>query len=109
MKKIRFYGHSDDIVVIDNDKFSDEFGVKFDTGQATFKVEGSSGRLGVLAEYDPPGAAGTWAFGIFQIDEDDPLPPWTIRFEKEHLYSHALVIECPDDGDVEVRPLNVDG
>jgi len=50
--------------------------------------------LNIYALYD-----GCWSFAVFQLDEDVPLPDWTITIKQssECSYSTELRIECPDN------------
>lgn len=86
---IRIYGHSDDVVVIDNHGDLDEAGA-FDSSK-TITIGGEGEGLQVVAKY---GKAGVWQFTLRQVDEGVDCP-WPVRIERQHEYSLAVVIDCP--------------
>lgn len=101
MGPLRFEGHSDDTfgeygrTNVDDD----------DCGRGSircFEVRSGDHVLRVLGQYAPEGTPGCWWIGI-QADDDAPLPPWPMRFERgERDYSPSLVVEAPDDATVEI-------
>lgn len=103
MKQLRFSGHSDDVFQVDggaNEDMSDEAYGK----PAAFRIDavsdtGEAESLIVTGHYAPHAAA-TWAIGVALADEGIPLPSWPMRFEREHEYSHALVVTVPDNATV---------
>lgn len=89
---IRIYGHSDDVVVVKGDVV-EELGAFGRRRCITIGGEGEG--VEVRAEYAPKNSKGaTWQFSINLLDEDVPCP-WPIRIETEHVYSQAVVIDCP--------------
>lgn len=103
MRTLKFYGHSDDCFEIDGTRGDepDEIGAFHKTVVVYLKSAISEQRVAVVGTYAPNGKC-TWAFGIALIDDGDDLPPWPIKFTREHDYSVALTIECPDDTSVSI-------
>lgn len=100
MKTLRFVGHSDD-------RFCEETtGVDYDNcangDPIDFLVSTKLNAVIVSGHYD---YRACWAIGIRLAREGAELPLWPMRFEPEHDYSHALVIEAPDDVVVEYLPV----
>lgn len=101
MKTYRFYGSSDDNFIW---RCTDEAGKRDEDEIGCFdrhvvvhlKSAVSEERIAIFGEYSPEGT-GSWLFAPALISEDDPLPAWPIRFEREHGYSMALIIEVPND------------
>jgi hypothetical protein len=94
VKTLRFEGHSDDTF--------GEYGVTMDDHDncangtpIAFLVSAGNDRLSVVGKYN-----GCWLIGTQLVMEGDALPSWPMRFEAEHDYSHALVIDVPDDATV---------
>lgn len=96
MNTVSFFGASDDLFVVDGD-YTDEI---CDTkgGPMSYRIETPDGEgLVVVGTYAPSDGA-VWAIGICQLDEDRPLPPWTMRWTTYHSgYSIELELELPDD------------
>lgn len=103
MKRLSFYGRSDDLLTADvNGEPTHEAGA-FGRGGA-FRIKASDGALRVVGHY---GAANTscWAIGVAPDAEGAPLPVWPMYFmlaEPEGFpnpktASTLLVIEAPDD------------
>lgn len=89
MKKLEFYGHSDDVFVAGD--------IEIYTNIA--KVSCSDGTLLVAADYLKNGC---WAIGIAPFDEDEKMADWPISYrQSDRGYSTVLVIEVPDDAKVE--------
>lgn len=104
MKRLQFYGYSDDVAYcnIINEDGSDYYkdvGCFERTAIATLKAE--SGSCLVIMRYAPDDFAGTWAIGIAQTDEDIDLPEWARHpvFGNEE-YTVTMELEVPDDIEV---------
>lgn len=96
MKTIKFEGSSDDT-----------FGAYWKGGDVDhddcakgsmriIKVESGDQRLLVAGIFAPLDVSGCWAVGILQVEEDDKLPDWPMRWSFAN-YSPVLEIDTPDD------------
>ena len=99
MKTITFRGDSDDT-----------FGCYWEGGDLdhddyargttrVIVVTGAGGRLAVTGVYAPGHFCGCWSVGLMPLDEDEPMPPWPMRWRFE-AYSTVLEIEVPDGATV---------
>ena len=106
MKLLKFSGRSDDsFQCIFEEATSGDEAYLIDNIHA-FLVRADNGAgLYVCGTYAPKVIAVTcWVVGVAQLDEDVPIPCWTIRYENSTTgYSPVLVIEAPND--VEVKPV----
>lgn len=95
MKKLVFYGASDDLLELDGD-MQGEFDAY--TGKAV-KVSSIDGEMLVVAIYAPSSVhASVWSIGIAPADEGQPIPEWPMQYGiAVNGYSPALTIICPDD------------
>jgi len=94
MRKITFYGSSDDLIEIEGAPGADEYYADTDREEpeGRFIV---GGKILVMALYDKNGC---WSFSLGQLHEDVPFPDWPISFRQhENGYSVELTIEAPDD------------
>lgn len=102
MKKLYFYGASDDLFEFDQE---DGTGLEIDCygTVAIFKVTDGVDGLFVAGLYAPKQIdAPVWSVGIAPLGEDVPLPEWPITCRTaESGYSTALMIEAPDSVVVE--------
>lgn len=92
-----FYGASDDLFEIEGSKAGEPD--EIDPSSAVKIMAGDIGLI-VVATYAPANAVGCWAIGICQIEEDQPLPDWPMKFTTGAPslgYSVVLTIEAPDD------------
>lgn len=92
---IRISGASDDLIEIDGLEDQDEINVSGKTKHWSGDlVAGNGEQLRVHANFD-----GCWAFGIGQVDEDHPLPFWSVNIAPNHESDHSvlLLIEAPGD------------
>ena len=114
MRNLLIYGHSDDLVEIEEngeanprartDGEPDEIpaGSRNDVVLQLLDTVEHEG-LVVVCHYAPRGTVPCWAIGIGQLDEGLPLPAWPIRYRtdaewvKAHGYSVGLEIEAPDE------------
>ena len=103
MKKLKFYGVSDDLFEMDGD-LSEEIGC-YDSG-AAYHLKAADGEMIVFGHYAPkPTPGATWVIGVTLVEEGISLPTWPMRFEtagpngypNPQSYSPVLVIEAPDD------------
>lgn len=91
MKKLEFYGHSDDVFVAGDDECY----------TSTALIESSEGSIFVRAEYLDNGC---WSIGIAPSDEDEKMPVWPISYrQSDRGYSTVMTIEVPDDAKVITR------
>jgi hypothetical protein len=93
-RSLKFYGASDDLFEIEGYQRGEPDEISPDS-----YVKIMSGEIGLIvtAQYT---RIGCWAIGICQIDEDQPIPDWTIFFttgKPARGYSVVLNIEAPDD------------
>jgi hypothetical protein len=102
VKLLKFSGHSDDIFQYgegENAVGGDE-AYAIDEVHA-FLVRDTKGEgFYVCAMYAPESIpCSCWFVGIAPLDQDVPLPHWTIRYEAglERRYTPVLVIHAPDD------------
>lgn len=102
MRKLIFYGASDDLCEIEGTRSGepDEFGPgPNDIGVVTVRQQDAGLRV-VFAFVSP----GVWSIGIAQLDEDMPLPGWPMSWSYE-AYSAKLILEAPDHAIVaEAKP-----
>lgn len=102
---MRFYGASDDVVVLHRGERAVE---EFDCigGLLVLRVEDEDGHGGCEltfayeASEDGDGEA-TWHVKVGMIDEDVPIP-WPIRLTARTGYSVVVEIDAPDDTRVDV-------
>jgi hypothetical protein len=103
MKTLRFEGHSDDTFG-EYGVYDEDHDNCADGEPITFRVSAGIEGLYVIGQYAGkawPG--GVWMIGVAQLDEDVPLPTWSMRFETSgSQYSPVLVIEAPDSVVVEL-------
>lgn len=95
--RIKFTGHSDDIIQTDINGATDEIGAYNSEDHIhakTVRVETIGGSQGVDIHclYD-----GCWSFAVSQVEEDRSLPPWTFTIENAHSYSAALIVDTGAD------------
>ena len=83
-RDIKFYGHSDDLVIVSNGKDEDEY------TDRTFNLIGIGEGMKVKAVY-----YGCWSFAVGKLDEDIHFPDWNIKHES-HGYSMVVTISVPD-------------
>lgn len=96
MKTLRFEGHSDDTFG-EYGWSNEDFDNCASERPIICTVQSGKDRLNVIGQYGLDGVAPCWTIGIQLVDEGDELPLWPIRFERCHSYSHALVMDVPDD------------
>ena len=102
MKILKMYGASDDLIEAEGLPGCDEFnadGVGNCVGR--FEVQSSEGSLFIHAIYD-----GSWCFAVGSSDADSDfsaMPNWKITriWGADSPYSETLLIECPDDAELE--------
>ena len=99
MRTVTIYGASDDLIEIEGSTLPepDEFSpAPKDPG--VVKIEDTEGgRLLVFVQYAANGLSPCWMIGLSQVDEDDPLPAWPMRWSiAERGYSLSLEIDLPD-------------
>jgi len=100
VKELRFVGYSDDVFG-EYQTFDDQYDCCASGEPIVYEVYANTGRLLVVGQYVPDTSpSDCWMIGIQLAEEGESLPPWTMRFESEILYSHALVIEAPDDVEI---------
>ncbi len=93
---LQFYGASDDLFEIDGGRGGEPD--EIDPSSCVKIMDGEVGMI-VTAHYAPADAAPCWAIGICQIDQDQPLPDWPIKFTTgapSRGYSVVLNVEAPD-------------
>lgn len=100
MKTIRIWGYSDDVVCIvtrdsSSGVLSDE---EMDGGTMTLRIfsDQTEENISVLAKYGE-GPAACWVIAPFLTSEGDTMPDWNFRYEQEHDYSLALLMDVPND------------
>lgn len=101
MRTLKFYGASDDLFEIEGGRRGEPD--EIDPSQCV-KVTNDHGGLVVSAHY-APGVAACWAIGVSQVDEDEPLPDWPMRFrtgEPASGYSVVLEIDVPDSVEMSI-------
>lgn len=96
---LKFYGHSDDCLEIAG-HHSDELGA-YDREVAILVGTREAGVI-VRGRY-APGEGAVWCFSAEQVDEGVEVP-WPMRYAVEHVYSLALIIDCPAGTPVQVLP-----
>ena len=105
MKRLKFYGYSDDVAYCEYTNENGQTGYK-DVGcydrTAIALLKSESGSCYVIAKYAPDEVAGVWAIGMAQSDEDIDLPEWAKRpiFGTEG-YTVTMELEVPDDIQIE--------
>ena len=93
-KKLTFTGYSDDVFLLYvNSNPSGQID-SFDR-RVIFLIKSNNEQLLVIGEY----ISDVWMIGVAQVNEDTPLPNWTISIiqNPECGYSPLLEINCPDD------------
>ena len=106
MVTIKFYGSSDDLFECEaSNGFREEIGCYDSHG--IYRLEHAEGQLLVAAYYAPGPKAATWLIGVALADEGVPIPNWPMKFQAEHEYSAALIVEAPDG--VEIIPCVPEG
>lgn len=105
-KTLRFEGYSDDnfIYTVDG-KGHGDYGYDNCAQERPigFRVASSEGQMVVVGDYFQV-PLGTWSVGVAQVDEDEPIPDWPVRFVNAHGYSVGLEIVVPDDATVTLEP-----
>lgn len=103
MKRLRFYGASDDLFECDGD-LREEINC-YDKG-AIYHLKSTQGEMIVYGIYAPKGTPGaSWVVGVALVDEGIPLPDWPMRlvtgepsgYPNPQPYSPMLLIDAPDD------------
>lgn len=96
MRKLTFYGSSDDLFEIEGTagKEPDEIGSYDKPVQVTIRADGTG--VVVTGIYCDNGC---WSIGIAPIDEDVGLPDWPMRWTARG-YSTRLEIDAPDKAKV---------
>ncbi len=97
---LKIYGCSDDLVEVEG-ILDEEIGC-YDNA-VEFTISDDNGGIRVLVSYDNFGD-GCWSFKVTNLADGLPLP-FPVRFENEHDYSLALVVDCGFDAcvDFELR------
>lgn len=102
MRKLKFYGSSDDNFIIEGELHADEIDCLPAYDQpATFRVEIPDTGVGlfVTGQYGIH-EVGTWMIGISPLDEDVPFPEaWSLTWSFEN-YTTVLELECSNDAEV---------
>lgn len=102
LKKIVFYGHSDDIIYA---------GEQGKARQREFKVDSANSPAACFTIMTPAGEAalvfahysgtGCWYFGLGRLVEGQPLPAWRVSIgtddKKWNGYTTVFIIEVPED------------
>lgn len=65
----------------------------------SFQISHKSLALIVTGVYGA--GAPTWSVGIAPVDDNEPLPPWPMKWRFEG-YSTILEIECPEDCEIKL-------
>lgn len=108
MKRLKFYGVSDDLFEMDGD-IREEIGC-YEKG-GVYHLKAADGEMIVYGEYAPnPTKGASWMIGVALVDEGIQLPPWKIHYmtgdpdgyPDPQSYTPMLVIEAPDDVTVTV-------
>jgi len=105
MKTLVFEGYSDDtfgeygVTNDDHDNCANGDPIVFAVHTGANPTVGEG--MFVWGLYSPDGApqatGGTWVIGIQQLNEDQPLPDWPMRWKTaESRYSPRLEIDVPD-------------
>lgn len=97
---VKFTGHSDDIIEVEDANGRDEHGAAGDERPTLFYVMAPDDTtMAVVAHYF---ATGCWCFAPGLYEEDSDLPAWPIAIRQAHAYSVELSIDAPE-GSVVVR------
>lgn len=107
MRKIKFYGASDDLMEISggNPGEPDEFVIKDGEIGSVDIHHGDDAGLTVIAKYMDNG---TWMIGIHQLSEDIPIPEWPMEWTSLD-YSAVLEIMIPEDAVLVSEDWNIYG
>lgn len=103
MRKLTFYGSSDDLFEIRGTTRQEPCEAASLDGPAVAKIEAREGCVCVVAVYAPKGSgAPCWALGLMPVAEDVPIPPWPVTFRLHEIrpgggYSAELTVTVPDD------------
>ena len=99
MRTITIYGASDDLIEIEGSTLPepDEFSPA-PKNPGVVKIEDpDGGRLLVFVQYAANNLSPCWMIGLSQVDDEDLLPHWPIRWSiTERGYSMKLEIDLPD-------------
>jgi len=103
VKKLKFYGLSDDLFEVESDYgFEEEIGCYQKPG--VYEVIADGAGLLVVGLYGKVEDEGLWCIGIQQLNEDAAVPNWPIEMMMSHVpYSPLLVLTVPDDVQVLMR------
>jgi len=97
MKKLQFYGSSDDCFCVEGGGHDNEIDNCADGSTMAYTVKQGDAGLIVTAQYAPEALPGVWTIGVAPLDEDVPIPDWPMRFGlAERGYSSMLTIEVPE-------------
>jgi hypothetical protein len=100
MRKLTFYGASDDLFEIEGTKGDepDELGSYGSPSVVIVGNEQEGLRISAIYGSHVEGFGGCWAIAIGLRDEDEPLPSWPMTWGISRTgYSVMLVLEVPDD------------
>lgn len=102
MRKLKFYGASDDLFEIDGTSGNEPDEIGCYDRPCVVKVSNDHAGLHVVGIYAPGDGPACWSLGIMQLDEDVPLPDWPMTWSVSGRgYSVALEIDAPDSAVVE--------
>ncbi len=102
-RTLRVEGYSDDTFGVYEGNGGDDHDDCATGRLMAFRLTAGDAGLIVMGRYARhPGADGTWMVGVSLLEEDKPLPDWPTHWETaDNGYSPSLVIEAPDDVQVE--------
>ena len=98
MRILKFYGVSDDLFEIEGTPGRGKSEEPDEREPGTVEIKDSKGSgLRVYCQYAVTGN-GCWMVGIAPMDEDVPIPDWSMKFTLGGRgYSAMLTLEAPDD------------
>lgn len=93
--KLRFYGASDDLMIVIKDGILQEEWNCFDRPCALEVYSpGEQKGLIVIGEFR---AEGVWQLAATLLEVGNVFPNWNVQICQEHKHSPGLSMECPDD------------
>lgn len=102
MKRLIFYGASDDLFEMDGD-ITEELNVYGKPGK--YHLKSADGEMIVVGEYAPRvNIAAVWMLSVAHVDDGTPFPPWPMVIREHSSYSPAIVIDAADDVQVACSP-----
>ena len=113
MRTVTIYGASDDLIEVEGSILPepDEFSPA-QKSPGVVKIEDpEGGRLLVFVQYASNDLSPCWMIGLSQVDENDLLPAWPIRWAiHERGYSMKLEIDLPDGAVITQQlPVKIEG